>query len=304
MVTDMTDLPTSVQNWFAAETSSDPVAALRAALAPDVLFDFGGRRVEGIDAVITAIGFVMPPNWLGEVQWTIVSTDADAVMVRGTRPGGGTLASPGGPMSAIDYRFDLDARGLIACVRPQPHHLEPPGLRAPLRPGETAPSFNLPDVDGTAHGFAPAGGAVSVVIFTCNHCPFSLAWHDRVQRAIRDYVAGGVRFLQINPNDPATNARDGVEFSRKRVAGGEFASPYLIDEGQQIARQWGARHTPELFVIDRSGVVAYHGAPDADVSDESGDAGWLRDALDDVLADRVPDPADTAPVGCSIKWTM
>lgn len=301
---ELTDLPASVQNWFAAETAADPVAALRAALAPDVLFDFGGRRVEGIDAVITAIGFVTPPNWLGDVEWTVLASDNDAVTLRGTRPGGGTLASPGGPMSAIDYRFDLAASGLITRVAPQPYHLEPPGLRPPLAPGETAPTFCLPDTEGSAHSFGPGDAAVSVVIFTCNHCPFSLAWHDRIQRAIRDYAAQGVGFLQINPNDPATNARDGIEFSRKRVAAGEFASPYLIDEKQEVARQWGARHTPELFVIDRAGAIAYHGAPDADVADESQNAAWLRRALDHLLSGGMPEPADTAPVGCSIKWTM
>ena len=78
--------------------------------------------------------------------------------------------------------------------------------------------------------------------------------------------------------------------------------PYLRDESQEVARAYGARTTPDCFVLDAEGRIAYRGAPDADYADPSHDAAWLRDALDAVLAGAEPAVAETKPVGCSIKW--
>jgi peroxiredoxin len=90
---------------------------------------------------------------------------------------------------------------------------------------------------------------------------------------------------------------------RERVASdGGWPMPYLHDESQEVARAYGAQTTPDVFVLDGDGRVAYRGAPDADYEDPSLNAAWLRDALDAVLASSVPDPSETKPVGCSIKW--
>jgi len=78
--------------------------------------------------------------------------------------------------------------------------------------------------------------------------------------------------------------------------------PYLRDEGQDVARAYGAQTTPDVFVVGADGRVAYRGAPDADHDDPAQDAAWLRAALEAVLGGRAPDPAETRPVGCSIKW--
>lgn len=300
------ETPASIRGWFAAEKSANPKEALRAVLAPDVVFDFGGRKVHGVDAVVSTVTMMMPPGWLGDVAWNLLTPapGATQVTVRGISATGTVLPSPGGPMDFIDFTFALEPGGLITQIVPQPHHLEPSGLGPPLRPGDVAPDFVLPDVNGAKVSLRQEGATVTVVVFTCNHCPFSLGWHDRVQQVGRDYAARGVRLLQINPNDPAVNPKDGADYSRRRFAEGGFAGPYLIDEGQVVARRWGARHTPEVFVLDANGVVAYHGAPDADVGDESLHASWLRGTLDHVLSGGLPAPAETPPVGCSIKWTM
>jgi hypothetical protein len=89
---------------------------------------------------------------------------------------------------------------------------------------------------------------------------------------------------------------------RARVEAGEFAGPYLHDGTQEVARAWGARVTPDVFVVDAGGRLVYRGAPDADHRDESLAAAWLRAALDAVLAgEPVAEPL-TEPVGCSLKW--
>jgi peroxiredoxin len=165
--------------------------------------------------------------------------------------------------------------------------------------GDEAPAFSLPATDGTEHG--PDG--VTVVVFTCNHCPYALAWHDRLVDVARDYADRGVRMLLINPNDGERYPRDSFDAMRERVrADGGWPVPYLRDEDQTVARAYGAKTTSDVFVIAPDGAIAYRGAPDADHGDASLSAEWLRAALDDVLAGRPVDLAETTPVGCSVKW--
>ena len=169
-----------------------------------------------------------------------------------------------------------------------------------LAVGDTAPPIDLPDTDGLRHGLD--GSPATVVVFTCNHCPYALAWHDRIVRVARDYAGEGLHVLAINPNDGERYPADSLEAMRERVAREDWPMPYLHDATQEVARAYGARTTPDVFVLDRGGVLRYRGAPDADHADPSLDARWLRDALDDVLAARPVRRPETEPVGCSVKW--
>ncbi|MCW3017570.1 MAG: hypothetical protein JWO02_4662 [Solirubrobacterales bacterium] len=167
--------------------------------------------------------------------------------------------------------------------------------------GEIAPAFGLPDTLGKQHG--PAHAPATVLVFTCNHCPYALAWHDRMLAVARDYADRGVQVLAINPNDATRKPKDSIEHMRHRVEAGELGDvPYLRDETQSVARSYGAQTTPDVFVLDSAGVLRYRGALDADYSDPAQNAAWLRSALDAMLDGRTPDPAQTPPVGCSIKW--
>jgi peroxiredoxin len=171
-----------------------------------------------------------------------------------------------------------------------------------LRPGAEAPDFTLPDTDGTPVRLHAGEAAATVVVFTCNHCPYALAWHPRIEAVGREYARKDVRTLQICSNDAERYPRDAPEAMRARVQAGEFAGPYLHDATQAVARAWGARVTPDVFVLDPGMRLAYRGAPDADHGDESLAAGWLRGALDAVLAGTAVAEPETEPVGCSIKW--
>jgi peroxiredoxin len=168
--------------------------------------------------------------------------------------------------------------------------------------GAVAPAFTLPDTGGSPTELQDAQSAATVVVFTCNHCPYALAWHERLQTVAREYRERGVRTLQINANDAGRYPRDSPAAMAARVSAGEFSGPYLHDDTQEVAHAWGATVTPDVFVLDGAGRLAYHGAPDADYGDESLAAEWLRDALEDVLARRPVARAETKPVGCSIKW--
>ena len=169
--------------------------------------------------------------------------------------------------------------------------------------GDLAPSLELPDTAGEMHTLPLPGEALAtVIVWTCNHCPYALAWHDRIQDVAREYGEQGVRFLQVNSNDAERYPADSLEAMRERVEAGEFATPYLHDAEQAAARAYGALKTPDVFVLDSALRLAYRGAPDADYDDPSQGAAWLRAALDALLTGGKPDPAETEPVGCSLKW--
>ncbi|HEX4720765.1 MAG TPA: thioredoxin family protein [Thermoleophilaceae bacterium] len=168
--------------------------------------------------------------------------------------------------------------------------------------GDKGPSFTLPDTTGTDVAF-PDGGGATVVVFTCNHCPYALAWHDRLLTVARDYEERGVRTLLVNPNDADRYPRDSLEAMRERVLReGPWPVPYLRDESQEVARAYDAKTTPDVFVFDSDGVLRYRGAPDADHMDEDQNAAWLRGALDALLDGRDVTEPETKPVGCSVKW--
>lgn len=169
--------------------------------------------------------------------------------------------------------------------------------------GSAAPDFELPDTEGRLHSLSGVPGAAAhVVVFTCNHCPYALAWHERLMEAASEYADRSVRFVAINPNDGQRYPADSLEAMQARVREQPWPMPYLHDSTQEVARAYGARTTPDVFVLDSDLKLRYRGAPDGDYSDPAAGARWLRDALDDLLAGREVRRAETEPVGCSVKW--
>jgi peroxiredoxin len=168
--------------------------------------------------------------------------------------------------------------------------------------GARAPDFELPDTDGEKWSAGDNEAPATVIVFTCNHCPYALAWHDRLARVARDYADRGVRFLAVNANDAQRYPRDAYDAMRQRVASEDWPMPYLHDETQEVARAYDAKTTPDVFVLDSGQRLRYRGAPDSDYDDPGQNGAWLREALDAVLAGEEPARAETKPVGCSIKW--
>jgi peroxiredoxin len=169
--------------------------------------------------------------------------------------------------------------------------------------GDRAPALTLPDTEGNSVSLpAPGEAPATVVVWTCNHCPYALAWHDRITAVAREYAERGVRFLAVNSNDAERYPADSPQAMAERYDPEEWGMPYLHDANQDAARAYGALTTPDLFVFDPELRLRYRGAPDADYQDPSQNASWLRSALDTVLSDTEPDPAETEPIGCSIKW--
>jgi peroxiredoxin len=169
--------------------------------------------------------------------------------------------------------------------------------------GDTVPSFTLTDTEGARHE-VPAEPAppATVLIQTCNHCPYVIAWNPRLRAVAEDYAPRGVRFLAINSNNPQTHPADSPERMAQFVRDQRWPIPYAFDESQDVARALGAERTPHVFVLDAEQRLAYRGAPDSDHADESQNAAWLRAALDAVLAGSQPERAETPARGCSVKW--
>lgn len=171
------------------------------------------------------------------------------------------------------------------------------------RVGEAAPALDLPDTAGNAHALpGPGEAAATVVIWTCNHCPYALGWHDRLVDVANDYAPRDVSFFAVNSNDAERYPRDSLDAMRERARDERWPFPYLHDESQEAAAEWGAQVTPHLYVLDGDLRIRYEGAPDADHLDPGQNAAWLREALDSVLAGKRPAREATDPVGCSIKW--
>jgi thiol-disulfide isomerase/thioredoxin len=146
------------------------------------------------------------------------------------------------------------------------------------------------------------GKDVTAVIFMCNHCPYVLAWLERIMAAVRDYADEGVAFVGINANDAAKYPADSFEKMQELAQERGLPFPYLRDESQQVARAYGAERTPEIFVFDADLRLRYHGAPDDNYDEELASEPYLRNALDAVLESGSPAVDETPPVGCTIKW--
>jgi peroxiredoxin len=173
----------------------------------------------------------------------------------------------------------------------------------PLTLGEPAPAFSLPDTEGAQHAVpADPAPAATVIVVTCNHCPYVIAWNPRLRAVAEDYADRDVRFLAINSNDAGRYPADSPERMREFVRDQAWPIPYLHDESQDVARALGAVATPHVFVFDSAQKLAYSGAPDSDHEDPGQNAAWLRAALDSVLDGEAVVEPETPARGCSVKW--
>jgi peroxiredoxin len=175
-----------------------------------------------------------------------------------------------------------------------------------MRLGDRAPEFDLPGTDGKSHSLSSLKGAkATIVVFSCNHCPYVIMNEDRLIAAARDYASKGVGMAAINANDASTHPEDSFEEMKKRAAEKKFPFAYLRDESQDAARAYGATSTPHLFVFDADLRLAYTGSIDDDNkynARKKAEKLYLRDALDDLVAGRPVRLPETHAIGCTIKW--
>ncbi len=173
--------------------------------------------------------------------------------------------------------------------------------------GDKATDFKLRNIDGTLVSLADYPTAEGfIVIFTCNHCPYSVAYEDRIIALNDKYANRGYPVIAINPNDPEVQPADSFDAMKERASEKGFTFPYLFDEGQQIYPAYGATRTPHVFVLQKDGKdlrVRYIGAIDNNYGDaDAADEHYVEAAVDALLAGRSPDTETTKAIGCSIKY--
>lgn len=165
------------------------------------------------------------------------------------------------------------------------------------------PAFDLPGTDDKNHSLDSFTNDLLVVIVSCNHCPYVIAYEPRIVALAKAYGPKNVDFVAVNANDATRYPDDGMQPMKARALERGFPFPYLRDDSQSFVRALGARFTPEIFVFDRERKLRYHGRIDDNHRDESRvTTHELRHALDSLLAGGPPPVAETTAFGCSVKW--
>jgi peroxiredoxin len=179
-----------------------------------------------------------------------------------------------------------------------------PPVRATLPLGTHGPGFEgLLGIDGRAYGFSSfADRDVLVLIFSSNRCPTAKAYGDRMNALQREYDAIGVQILAINSNDPHLYPDESFQRMIERASEDGYAFPYVVDDGQRVARAYGATCTFHVFVLDRDRCLRYEGRFDDSRIPAKVTSHDLANALDDLLADRAVRVARTRPFGCGLDF--
>lgn len=179
----------------------------------------------------------------------------------------------------------------------------PAGYKA----GDKAIDFKLKNIDGkevSMVDFKEAKGFI--VVFTCNHCPFSVAYEDRIVALDKKYASKGYPVIAINPNDDKAYPDDSFENMKIRAKDKKFTFPYLRDDSQEIAKAYGAARTPHVYILNKSGndlIVKYIGAIDDNAENANGvKEKYVENALAQLLAKEQVKVPFTKAIGCGVKW--
>lgn len=173
--------------------------------------------------------------------------------------------------------------------------------------GDKARDFNLINIDGEYLSLADYRDAEGfIVIFTCNHCPYSKLYEDRIIAINDKYEKMGFPVIAINPNDSIRQPEDSYSKMIVRADEKGFTFPYLLDADQSIAKAYGATRTPHVYLLqkeDEDYVVRYIGAIDDNSKDASAvEDKFLENAINDIEKGKSPEPDFTKAIGCTIKW--
>jgi len=172
--------------------------------------------------------------------------------------------------------------------------------------GDIATDFLLKNIDGRMVSLADFDDAKGFIItFTCNHCPYSIAYEDRLVALDKKYKSKGYPVIAINPNNPVSYPADSYPNMKIRAQEKGFTFPYLMDEGQKIYPQYGATKTPHMYVLQKTKkglVVEYIGAVDDNIRNAAAVQNkYVENAVNALLQGKKPTITKTKAIGCSIK---
>lgn len=170
--------------------------------------------------------------------------------------------------------------------------------------GDKIEDFSLRNIDNKMVSLSDYKDAKGfIIVFTCNHCPYSIANEDRIIAINNKYKPKGFPVVAINPNDPKVSRGDSFEEMKIRAHDKGFTFPYLFDEGQKVYPKFGATKTPHVFIVTANDMkVQYIGAIDNSSRDETKvTEKYVENAVDALLADKKIVKTETRAIGCSIK---
>ena len=176
--------------------------------------------------------------------------------------------------------------------------------------GDVVEDFSLKNIDdkmvSLKENYKDAKGVI--VVFTCNHCPYSKFYENRIIELDKKYKEKGYPVVAINPNDPSVSFGDDFESMKDRAAQKGFTFPYLFDEKQSVYPRFGATKTPHVFILNKKNedfVLSYIGAIDNNARSESAvTEHYVADAVDNLLAGKTLEKTETKAIGCSIKTSL
>ncbi len=178
----------------------------------------------------------------------------------------------------------------------------PPGVEE-LAIGAEAPGFILKGTDDKKYSYNDvAGEKGTLVIFTCNHCPYAKAYEDRIIALTSKWTEKGIGVVAISSNDPAAFPDDSFEKMKVRAKEKKFNFPYLYDGSQAIALEYGPMVTPHIFLFDAHDTLVYRGRIDDSAKPEEVKSRDLHNALVAVTNGKEVAEPETTAFGCSIKW--
>jgi peroxiredoxin len=166
------------------------------------------------------------------------------------------------------------------------------------------PDQKMKNVDGREIAVADVKGAKgTLVVFTCNACPYAKAWEDRIVALGNEYKSKGIGVIAVNANDPGKVAEDGYDQMKTRAQEKHFGFPYVVDATSGMAKAYGATRTPEAFLFDAQGKLVYHGTIDDNMQDPGKvSSHYLSDALAAVSSGKDVPVKETKAMGCGIKF--
>ncbi|MBB6463788.1 thioredoxin family protein [Flammeovirga kamogawensis] len=177
-----------------------------------------------------------------------------------------------------------------------------------LNVGDEAVNFNLKGIDDKSLSLNGLEGNKGVIlIFTCNHCPYAVAYEDRIIALDKMYKEKSYPVIAINPNDPSVQPEDSFELMKQRAEEKQFTFPYLFDNGQNIYPAYGATKTPHVYLLNKEQgkyIVKYIGAIDDNYKDaDAAKKHFVQDAVNALINNQEITTTTTKAVGCSIKAT-
>ena len=172
--------------------------------------------------------------------------------------------------------------------------------------GTKAPDFNLVDaVSGKNVSLDDIkSDKATVIMFICNHCPYVIHIYEHLAKLSSEYIKKGITFAGINSNNYAVYTDDSPAKMKHLAEKLGYEFPYLVDETQNVAKEYQAECTPDFFVYDKDMKLIYRGQYDSSrpgngVSVTGSD---LIAALDAVLEGGEVQTEQIPSIGCNIKW--